>query len=477
MVGAGLTYHVGTSWMPLLVDVGTGGIVSPASATLAVTVPATHQVAANGISTGVKTNPDGTLTFSFKGVGDETFSFAAAPFLTGTTSFGAGQTATSYVLASHAAQAAGWRDAIVDIINFHGQRYGAYDLPKLDFAEVSDQAGAAFGPLSTVFIPGSLLGLDSSVWEYRSTLAHELGHQWFGGFIHLGDDNSPWLNEGFATYCEMEYTAALASKANGFDYAPTYRQLSNLRYLYTALGGKDVAPSSAEIYKAKADLYVAVTYDKGGLLVQMLRYLVGETAFLAAMKQYRADHVESEATVASLAASVKAATGKDVTGFLNAWAYAAGYPVCTVDVRRSLVAGQHQTRVSVAADRDPQLPLEVELQTADGQALRKQLLVAGGKSEMTYTTDAEVVQVRFDPDHQLVGRARGALAGDLYLDGEVDGIDLVYAASAQGEAYDPGAQKQTLFPEWADLIFDGKIDQQDLDVVLAAFGKRSGQGG
>jgi len=474
MLTSALIYNVSGAWQPSIYDVY-AGLLDCATSTLEVTLPSSMKVAVSGLDAGSKTNTDGTTTHTYSATTQGGFGLAAGGLVSGSTPFGAGQEARSFVLSPHDGYALGWRQAAADIISFHAQRYGSYDLPKIDIAEVSDAAGAAYGPLSTVFIPTTLWTYDPGQWAYRATLAHELGHQWFAGFIAQDDPYSPWLSEGFATFAEMQYTIAEGSKALGVDYGPAYRALVAQEYIYTVRTGKDVPMTSQAIYQAPSEIYVAVTYSKGGLVVNMLRYLAGGDApFFAAVRKYRQDHVGKKATAQSLAASLGASTGKDLTCFLTRWVQSPGYPVFSVDVRRAATG----VDVTVTSDKEPCLPLEVDFITADGKTSRRTLTLSGVKGTMRFAGDSEVLQVRLDPDRQIVGRTLGALSGDIALDGEVDGIDLIYAAWAQGNRYDPQHYTSSAnFPDWADLSFDGSIDSEDLDVVLGAFGTSSGQGG
>lgn len=459
-----LVYNVGGVWQPSLYDLE-AGVRRCAKGTVAVTLPSTMTAALTGLDAGSKENGDGTTTHGYTTTEQGIYGLAAGALVKGATPFGDKQ-ARTFTLAAHSGHAAGWRQAAGEIIAFHAQRYGSYDLPKIDLAEIADAGGAAYGPLSTVFIPATLWSYDPAEWSSRSTLAHELGHQWFAGFIGSDDPYSPWLNEGFATFSEMLYTIAEGSKALGFDYGPFYRSLVAQGYIYTVRTGKDVPMTSQAIYKAPAEVYVAVTYNKGGMVVNMLRVLAGGDApFFAALQQYRKEHASKKATAESLRASLEVSTGKDLTCFMTRWVQSPGYPTFTVDVKRS--AGGSE--ITILSDRETCLPLELELATADGKTERRPLSLTGVKATLT-VKGAELVGVRLDPDHQLIRRVLGALPGDLQIDGEVDGIDLIYAAWAQGRSFDP-KHGTSIFPSWADLVFDGSIDTKDLEPVLEGFAK------
>jgi hypothetical protein len=473
-VDAGLTCVMGSNWTPLLIDEASADFVDADLETLKLTLPAGMKAAAAALDGNTTSNADGTTTTSFQMLRGVGVAFSAGPLLAGSTPFSSSQ-ARTFVLAANSSTASGWRDAAVDIMTFHGQRYGAYDLPKIDVAEAHPNAGVAFGPLSAIFIPGPALADPPADWMSRMTMAHELGHQWFAGFIQLGDSYSPWVNEGFATFTEMEYTIAKGTDAYKQDYGPSYRAFNMLQYVYGVLGQQDVPLSGQAIYTAPNEVYVVVTYNKGGMLVSMIRYLLGDSAFLKAMAQYRKDHVTAKSSPATLAASIKTATGTDVWPMISAWSSKAGYPTVTVEVLRSTQGTQFVTQVNATTTKPLYLPVQLDLQLADGTTQHQQIAMGSATSQTaTFTTDSEVTQVRWDPAAQVLARPLGKLAGDIALDGEVDGIDLIQLAWAMGrtyDAYDPAG----LFPAWADLVFDGTIDQKDADQLLGSFGKKVGE--
>jgi aminopeptidase N len=478
-VSSSLTYNLENTWIPLLVD-QSSNYNFPTSASISVTVPSTYAVGGAGASSSSTTNSNGTVTTTLSGVQDGRFNFGTAVYDVGSSTFGTSKAVRSFLTSSTSSYASDWRTVGVNALAFHEKRYGTYAYQKADIVEVSDNllAGGAAGVAghAAVFLPTQVLSTGTSAWSDQTALAHELAHQWFAFMVRVSDtESSPWLNEGFATFAEMEYSIPLATAHYGVDYGPTYRRYGNQLILYLVPSASDVPISSQSIYKADSTVYAVLTYYKGAHVVSMVKLILGETDFFKAMKAYVSDHASARTSVSSLATSLQSSTGKDFSPYLQKWAYGSGYPTFSVSVKRSLPSESPAATIALSASEDFHVPLELELRTADGKKTRQTVTFSGTTATVKPTLSSALVEVRADPDYQLVGRTKGALAGDIHVNGEVDGIDLILEGWAYGKTYSGSSSGGKLFPEWADLSFDGKIDAKDLSLVTGSFGKKEGE--
>jgi aminopeptidase N len=128
---------------------------------------------------------------------------------------------------------------------------------------------------ATVLYEGSIYD-DRTPPDYTATglVAHELAHQWWGDVITLRNWNEMWLNESFATYFEALYNEYAFGK-DEFDYE-IYRNGQNAIKTDTV--------SRKPIYMRKG--LTVNTYDKGSVVLNMLRYLMGDDDFRKAMNIY-----------------------------------------------------------------------------------------------------------------------------------------------------------------------------------------------
>jgi aminopeptidase N len=70
----------------------------------------------------------------------------------------------------------------------------------------------------------------------------------------------------------------------------------------------------------------STVYQKGGLVLHMLRHVVGDDAFFAGLASYRTAFGGDTATSEGLREQMEAASGTDLTWFFDEWVYGEGRP-------------------------------------------------------------------------------------------------------------------------------------------------------
>lgn len=159
-------------------------------------------------------------------------------------------------------------------------------------------------------------------------VSHELAHSWFGDLVTCKNWAELWLNEGFATYMEAvyleqtkgraAYLQKIQSDADEFltDDATTKRRhgLYNLR-----AGEVDKLFDTA-----------AVTYNKGSVVLHMLREEIGTDKFWRAINKYLDRHKFANVETIDLKAAMEQESGRDLSWFFDQWVYKSGAPRLTI---------------------------------------------------------------------------------------------------------------------------------------------------
>jgi aminopeptidase N len=175
----------------------------------------------------------------------------------------------------------------------------------------------------------------------HSLMAHELAHQWFGDMITLGSWEDIWLNEGFATYLTgLTYEAI--PQAN---YWQTWKSQTS-SHIKSAPGGSvfcDDTTSVNRIFDSR------LSYNKAAYVLHMLRWVIGDSAFFAAAKNYLNDPAlaHNYAYTEDLKQHLEISSGMNLDEFFNDWYYGEGYPIYAVDVVKyddSVVVRLNQTQ-------------------------------------------------------------------------------------------------------------------------------------
>ena len=158
---------------------------------------------------------------------------------------------------------------------------------------------------------------------------HELAHQWFGDYITCKSWQDIWLNEGFATWCGY---LAYEKMWGGYwlDKALT-QAIDNIT---------ELPDGSVFVYDTT---YVErifdgrLSYAKGGMLLHMLRWEIGDSLFFAGIKNYLNDDNLKYRFASSydLINHFEQVADTSLTDFFADWLYGEGYPIYEISYEKN----------------------------------------------------------------------------------------------------------------------------------------------
>ncbi|MDO6595989.1 M1 family aminopeptidase [Oceanihabitans sp. 2_MG-2023] len=237
----------------------------------------------------------------------------------------------------------------------------------------------------------------------RNLIAHELAHQWFGDKITCGSWKDIWLNEGFATYLsglvieDFDGEASFTSWKQGRVSSIT-SQTDGAVYLTDS-----DTTSVSRIFNSR------LSYNKGSMVLHMLRKKVGDANFYQGMQDYLSDTnlAFDYAKTPDYISKMETASGEDLTEFFNDWVYNQGYPTYTinaswVDVNSlQLEVNQTQSHSSVTYFEAP-IPLRII--GTNGEELNIILNNTYEGETFVETVSFEISEILLDPDVDLISK-------------------------------------------------------------------------
>lgn len=173
----------------------------------------------------------------------------------------------------------------------------------------------------------TMSGIATGALTDLSTLAHELGHQWFGDNVTFGTWNDLWLAEGFASYSEALAGELVPSLGiNPFSVRSGFKS-SALSNTVSAWIPNSNTGNSAVIWNSS---YGSAVYVRGAMIVSMLRAISGDQKFFQALTNYQTALKGKSATADMLKGHFNAVLGTDITPFFNDYVGGSGVAATAV---------------------------------------------------------------------------------------------------------------------------------------------------
>lgn len=203
---------------------------------------------------------------------------------------------------------------VLNALQLFHNLFGEYPFIKEKYGHVQFSWGGGMEHQTATFVVNAGEGL----------MAHELAHQWFGDKITCASWEDIWLNEGFATqlasiYMEVKYPASIITNRKN--------EIANI----TSQPGGSVKVNDTtnvgRIFDGR------LSYTKGSHLLYMLRWILGDSVFFNAVRQYAKDPKVSYgfATTTDFKNHLELVSGKDLTKFFKDWYEGQGYPTYNVE--------------------------------------------------------------------------------------------------------------------------------------------------
>lgn len=233
--------------------------------------------------------------------------------------------------------------------------------------------------------------VDGNSWE--GTIAHELFHQWFGDYVTTESWSNLTLNESFADYSQTLW--------DEYKYGKDAGDAENFQGMQGYLGnpGSDKKDLVRFHYQHREDMFDAVSYQKGGRILHMLRNFVGDSAFFKSLNNYLTTNKFKSAEAHQLRLAFEEVSGRDLNWFFNQWYFDSGHPSVEIDYQYDDPAGKVNVIVKQTQKTGKLFKLPIAIDIYNGaQKVRHNVWInnAADTFSFSYTKRPDLINVDGD---------------------------------------------------------------------------------
>ena len=228
-------------------------------------------------------------------------------------------------------------------------------------------------------------------------IAHELFHHWFGDWVTCESWPNLPLNEGFATYGEYLWMEGKYSP----DEAAYYIHQDLIQYLNESRRKQEdlIRFDNAN----PIHMFDSHSYAKGGRILHMLRYAIGDDAFFTGLKYYLTEYANQAVEVHQLRLAMEHISGQDLNWFFNQWFLASGHALISIDQQINdtnvrLTISQNQSLETTPLYK---LPLAIDIYI-NGEVQKHTIELTKQQEVFEFQTTSQADLIVFDADHYLL---------------------------------------------------------------------------
>ncbi len=255
--------------------------------------------------------------------------------------------------------------------------YGPYQFNKIGYTVVNFSSGA-MEHASNISYPNNVV--DGSL-DSETLMAHELAHQWWGNYATTLTPQDMWLNEGMASFSAHYFSESIY----GWNIAKNDVKTT----LFNILKKAHIDEGG---YRAVSGVphdltYGDHVYQKGALVAQNLRMLLGENDFGPAITGFLNSRAFNSMTSLQFRDYLQTTTSADVNGFFNGWVFNGGFPDYRMDdftINGSFPDLEVIVNITQSLNNAPaqfsEIPLEVRIYNSSFEYITKTVMVGPNTS-------------------------------------------------------------------------------------------------
>ncbi len=334
-----------------------------------------------------------------------------------------------------------------EVMDFYSQILGV-DYPWNKYAQIVVRdyvSGAMENTTATLhgdYVQGTARELADRYYDKgRSTIVHELFHQWFGDYVTAESWSNLTVNESFADLSETLW----AEHKYGQDAGDAHNYDAMQSYLSDP--GNEKKDLVRFHYHNSMDMFDGVSYQKGGRVLNMLRNYLGKEAFYKGLGLYLKTNAFKNGEAHQLRLALEEVSGKDLNWFFNQWYFGAGHPLLDIKYNWDEQTKTQQVILTQSQQGDAfRLPMAIDIYSG-GKKIRKQVWMNDKTDTLSWKLDRKPDLVNVDGDKILLTKKSDhkTLAefwfqyqnAGLY----VDRLEAIEAAKAASKDQDPTAEK------------------------------------
>lgn len=289
------------------------------------------------------------------------------------------------------------------IIAFFNREFG-YEYPwdKYDQITIPGIGGGAECTSATLLGQGVIHDEKADKdFPSHKLIAHEAAHQWWGDLVTLRDWGHTWINESFGTYCDHLYIKhSLGADEGAVDLLGkknAYLREAHNRYM---------RPIVFHRWDKPQQNFDSHTYPKGAAVINMMRWILGDTPFRKTISHFLHKHAFGSADTHDFLTTVKEVTGQNLDWFFQQWLLSPGHPVFDVSYRWDESQKHIQLRIAQTQDTSSRVPIfktpvVIAVVTAEGKKTEK-LWLRDKVEEFVIGCHKVPLMVRFDEGNFLL---------------------------------------------------------------------------